>query len=96
MEEELPELHGPCDRFAAPPDAPSNHANSTHQPDHPDRQEGAAGREYWGEADEECEHSEVSGPPAEECDEPASLDADPCGDAPSSGEQNPVFLCTCS
>ena len=85
LEDELPELHGPCDRFAAPPDAPAAHTDDSHLPDHSDRQQCIAGRQYWGEAEEECGHGEVSGPPAEEGEEPASLDADPCGDAPVAG-----------
>ncbi len=89
MEEELPELHGPCDRFAAPPEASAEYAHGNHQPDHPDRHDCSAEREQWREEEEEFGQGEVSGPPAEEGEEPVSLDADPCGEAPAAGEPLP-------
>lgn len=87
LEDELPELHGPCDRFAAPP-APTSHLDyEGHMSDVPDPQPGASGRDekYWSR-DEEEGQGEVPGPPSEEDPEPASLDSEPCGEAPPAGE----------
>ncbi len=99
LEEELAELHGPCDRFSAPPapapaahDDPIHGANQSH--DRADDRLSTAGvYGYWG-----CEDvlEEVSGPPAEEDKEPTSLDAEPCGDAPPAGKPLlSLTLCAC-
>ena len=83
QEEELVELHGPCDRFAAPP-APVD----DQMPDRPEQHGAAPGRDgYWyddGQGDEDGQ-GEVSGPPAEEDPEPTTLESEPCGEAPPAG-----------